>query len=137
MESETALREFPCKTIGGSIRSQNKFKVEISFKSWAKQCNKKRKLHFSVPILCWILTVKSNSFQSIMVFFLNSQYSKYSVKCSQSSWKKFSQLIFVCCSSLFGLTMHKINTIFLTHWTTEMFRIILRCAWLKAKLNPV
>ena len=42
IETETALREFPCKTIGGPLRSQNKLKVE--------QNNRLKTLHFSIPM---------------------------------------------------------------------------------------
>ena len=55
IETETALREFPCKTIGGLIRSQRKFKIKISFKVGQNDGIKtsyESKLQFSVPNIC-------------------------------------------------------------------------------------
>ena len=72
IETETALWEFPCKAIGGLIRSQKKFKIKINFKVGQNDGIKtsfESKLQFSVPNICRVLRLKSNSFQSIMVFF--------------------------------------------------------------------
>lgn len=40
VETETALRGFPCKTIGDLIRRQNNLKLKCVFKHSAKQSNK-------------------------------------------------------------------------------------------------